>query len=299
MWYERMIGASRKGLEALMIESDCIEKVGRSIVQHGPLNQRVYLMKLDRRDLPHIVTRLLELAAGRDYGKILAKVPASAEADFRRAGFECEARIPGFFEGGEAACFMARFFDAARKIEFHPQTVERCRNQVAAAAPVAGNNPPTGGPAIRVCRPADLSAMQHLYRQVFESYPFPIHDRGYLAATMDAHVRYYGAGDRTNRLVALASCELDPENQAVEMTDFAVLPSWRRRGLCSRLLRRMETDMRRRGLRTAFTIARTRSPGINIVFHRCGYRRCGTLVNNTHIAGEIESMWVWHKSLTP
>ena len=36
----------------------------------------------------------------------------------------------------------------------------------------------------------------------------------------------------------------------------------------------------------------------NITFKRCRYRFGGKLTNNTHIAGQIESMWVWYKRLS-
>lgn len=280
-----------------MTATDRIEKIGHSTIHHGPLNRRIYLMKLDRRDLPEIVSRLLQLADRRNYGKILAKVPERAAPSFRRAGFVCEACIPGYFSGGDDAWFLSLYPDAQRRARFHRRDIERCRRHVETAAASPSPRPSESGLSIRTCRPPDLSAMQRMYREVFETYPFPIYDREYLAATMAADVRYYGVRDRAGHLVALASGEMDSENQAVEMTDFAVLPSWRRRGLSARLLRYMEADMRGRGMRTAFTIARTRAPGINIAFCRRGYRNGGLLVNNTHIAGQIESMWVWYKKI--
>jgi hypothetical protein len=45
-----------------------------------------------------------------------------------------------------------------------------------------------------------------------------------------------------------------------------------------------------------YTIARAISVGMNITFARCGYDFGGTLVNNTQIAGRIESMNVWYKN---
>ncbi len=52
-----------------------------------------------------------------------------------------------------------------------------------------------------------------------------------------------------------------------------------------------------RGIRTAYTIARAVSYGMNITFARCGYQYGGRLVNNTDIAGSLESMNVWYKTL--
>ena len=55
--------------------------------------------------------------------------------------------------------------------------------------------------------------------------------------------------------------------------------------------------MQRRGILTAYTIARSLSYGMNITFARQGYRFGGTLTNNTEISGAIESMNVWYRSL--
>lgn len=280
-----------------MTATDRIEKIGHSKIHHGPLNDRLYLMKLDPRDMPEIVPRIMRLARRNDYGKILAKVPHRVAADFRRNGFVCEARIPAFYRSGEDALFLALFPDAARRKLLHRSDIERSRKRLQTVVPKSASEPNASQPPVRVCRPGDIPEMRRLYRRVFPSYPFPIYDRQYLAATMNADVRYYGVRDEQGRMVALASCEMDLKNRAVEMTDFAVLPARRGRGISGFLLRAMEADMDRCGMRTAFTIARTRSPGINVVFRRGGYRRAGMLVNNTHIAGDIESMWVWHKRM--
>ncbi len=56
--------------------TDRVEKIGRSTVQHGPFNDRVYLMKLARADTPGILPALDELASREGYSKIFAKIPA-------------------------------------------------------------------------------------------------------------------------------------------------------------------------------------------------------------------------------
>ena len=99
------------------------------------------------------------------------------------------------------------------------------------------------------------------------------------------------------KLAAISSCEMDIQSENVEMTDFATLPDYRSRGLASFLLAEMESEMKRRGIVMAYTIARTESYGMNITFGKHGYRYTGTLVNNTNISGGIESMNVWYKPL--
>jgi putative beta-lysine N-acetyltransferase len=81
------------------------------------------------------------------------------------------------------------------------------------------------------------------------------------------------------------------------MTDFATSAGHRGRGLGHALLGMLEEEASSRGLRTAYTIARASSVGMNIVFARRGYDFGGLLVNNTGICGAIESMNVWHRRI--
>ncbi len=138
--------------------------------------------------------------------------------------------------------------------------------------------------------------MSEVYKQVFPSYPFPIHDPEYLRQTMRTHIDYFGIF-KDGKLVAVASSEMDKKGANVEMTDFATLPEYRGLGLACFLLRVMEEAMAARKMRTAYTIARAVSPGMNITFARMGYLYSGTLVNNTQISGRIESMNIWYKRL--
>ena len=82
------------------------------------------------------------------------------------------------------------------------------------------------------------------------------------------------------------------------MTDFAVLEKYRGNNLACHLLGAMEEKLPELGVKTAFTIARAKSFGMNITFAKSGYTYSGTLVNNTDISGQIESMNVWYKNIS-
>ena len=113
---------------------------------------------------------------------------------------------------------------------------------------------------------------------------------------MRSHVAYFSV-EIDGRLQALSSSEMDVDGQNTEMTDFATLPESLGQGLAALLLASMEVDSAERGIKTAYTIARAVSPGMNITFARLGYEFGGQLVNNTQISGSIESMNVWYKPL--
>jgi putative beta-lysine N-acetyltransferase len=276
--------------------TDTMETLGRSIIQHGKLSDRIYLMKLAREDGPGILEPLNRLARDLGYSKIFAKVPESFLPDFQGNGFEVEARVPGFFGGEEAGCFLGKFLDPRRRENSDSETIE---NVLAAAREKSGSekNPKLPeGMGWRLCGPEDAEEMARVYKTVFETYPFPIHRPGYLKETMETHVVYF-AVTSGSRIVSLSSSEIAMEDLNVEMTDFATLPRFRRRNLATFLLTVMDEEMGRRGLKVGYTIARALSYGMNITFSKVDYRYGGTLLNNTAIAGHLESMNVWYKPL--
>jgi putative beta-lysine N-acetyltransferase len=275
---------------------DIIEKLRNSIIQHGFHNNRIYLMKLYEGDTPDILQDLDSLARNKGYGKIFAKVPASLIPVFTRKGYRHEATVPGFFRGVDDMVFMAKYFSPGRCLEKHK---ERIQDIIAISQEKNTHrliNNDEESVRIRRCLPSDALQMSLVYKQIFETYPFPIHDPAYLVDTMRNHGYSFCAMNR-EEMVALSSSEIDADSLSVEMTDFAVLPDWGGRGIAIRLLEQMEEEMLRMGMRTAYTIARTLSHGMNKTFGKMGYTYSGTLTNNSNISGHIESMNVWHKDL--
>ena len=279
-----------------MVHDNC-ETLGHSEIQHGPCSNRIYLMKLDKRDLPGIVGQLDELADREGYTKLFAKVPSGTAEDFLSGGYQREAFIPGFYNGEEDVLFLGKYSDPsraridnagelARVLDLARKKAESGRDGCALPS----------GLVLAPCGTADAEEMSEVYKQVFPSYPFPIHDPEYLLQTMRSHIDYFGIF-QDGKLVAVASSEMDLKGSNVEMTDFATLPECRGQGLAVCLLQAMEKAMATRKIRMAYTIARAVSPGMNITFARMGYLYSGTLINNTQISGTIESMNIWHKQL--
>ena len=277
--------------------SDQIERLGRSQIQHGKSNNRIYLMKLAPEEAPSLVDKLDNLAQRRGYTKIFAKVPAKARRVFAHAGYREEAAIPGFFSGKEDAAFFGKYFCSRRKKEKKPDTV---RQVIDAARAKAGEPARPELPeefTLRRLGSGDAEAMAEVYRQVFATYPFPIHDPAYLRQTMEENILYWGVWEG-ERLVAISSADTYPKDLNAEMTDFATLPEYRGAGLAQVLLAEMEKELEEQDYRTAYTIARAYSFGMNITFAKHGYRFSGTLTHNTDISGELESMNVWYKPLS-
>ncbi len=274
---------------------DRIERLGRSRIQHGKANDRIYLMKLDGSDVPDIVGQLLTLAEKQRYTKIFAKVPRQYAAAFIDAGFTDEACVPRFFNGREDALFLAKFFDAKRAAPSDETLLQAVLDKAQQTTAQAPANLPDGLTS-RILTPSDTDKLAALYDTVFDSYPFPIDDPAFLKDAMADETVYFGVFDN-GRLVAASSSEMDMSAQNAEMTDFATHPDYRSRGFAAHLLQAMEQDMKTRGIETVYTIARSVSYGMNITFAKLDYQFAGTLVNNTDIGGSLESMNVWYKPL--
>lgn len=278
------------------MSADTVTKIGGTIIQHGRLSDRIYVMHLSVDDLPDILDDLDALAGIEGYSKVFGKVPASALSRFLDRGYIIEAHVPRFFRGREDGYFVAKYLDPERQRERGDIVSILAAVREKAGTATSVDLPPgwTYAPASR----DDAEDLAALYSTVFSTYPFPINDPDYLLGTMEeGDYRYFIVRAGDGRLAAASSAEIYREVENVEMTDFATHPECRGRNLAGYLLARMEEEMREAGMKMAFTIARGLSYPINATFARAGYAPGGTLTNNTNICGGFESMNVWYKPL--
>lgn len=267
-----------------------------SIIQYGPHNDRIYLMSLGTEAPETLSLDLIEMAKLSRYSKIFVKAPEQQAKPFLTNGYVEEARVPDFYSGQNAALFFGYYLDPDRALEHDTEGLDAIL--ATAKAKHVDETPKTLDEkfTLRHCTPEDSVGMSEIYKRVFESYPFPIHDPNYLVSTMKSHVDYFTV-EAEGQMVALSSAEIDLTASNVKMTDFATLPEWLGNRFARHLLAKMEQEMKAKGIKTAYTIARAASPGINNTFGRAGYHFSGRLKNNTNISGNIESMNVWYKPL--
>ncbi len=278
---------------------DTIVTVNNSIIQHGTRNNRIYLMHLAKEDMPEILDVIQNMANKNGYTKIFAKVPETSAAAFLEIGYVMEAHVPLFFNGLENCVFMAKYLDAKRSISITMERNEKVQQTAFLKGSLGAQEEEfilENDFSFRKANSDDAFEMANLYSKVFDSYPFPISDPEYLKQTMQSNVIYFGIW-KGSELLALSSCEISLEDSNVEMTDFAVLPKYRGQKFSYFLLAQMENEMKKQEIKTAYTIARSVSYGMNATFAKYGYAFSGTLVNNTQIGGKIEDMNVWFKSL--
>ncbi|WP_062397670.1 hypothetical protein [Methanogenium cariaci] len=209
--------------------SDTVTRLGSSVIQHGPCNARVYLMKLAVEDTDTIIPEIEALADRYGYSKLFAKVPASAKDRFCAAGYRVEAHVPpGMFSGVEDGWFLARYPDSSRADpgDAAPLTTDLLGSAKSRPEP-CGNSSAVSGVVIEEADRKDSDALAGLYVDVFETYPFPpIHDPAWLRETMDDGIRYFVVRAE-GRVVAASSAEVDVTGLNAEMSDFATHPEYR------------------------------------------------------------------------
>lgn len=275
--------------------ADIIEKIGKSVVHHGDFSDRLYLMKLSSDDYPEIIKKIEEIAVNNNYSKIIVKIPLYFSQKFLKNGYIKEAGIPKFYNSTEDACFLAKYFDDGRKIINNQKEIEKII-KISNLKSANDNLKLSKNYSIKKLSYDNAFKMAEIYSKVFATYPFPIQNESYIKETMDENIVYYGVFENNN-LIALSSCEMDEKNLNVEMTDFACLTEHEGNGFAFFLLKYMEEEMKQKGIKTFYTIARAVSYGMNITFGKLDYHYAGTLINNTNISGGLESMNVWYKNI--
>jgi putative beta-lysine N-acetyltransferase len=275
---------------------DSVEVIGSgSVIQHGKHNDRIYLMKLFPEDISLIFDALTDLTGKFAYSKIFCKVPKKLSPLFLAKGYILEAYIPRFFELKEDVLFLSKFLSSDRLLNVQKTQLSDFSTLLQNGYAKKRNSRIKNETYdIKRLGHSDVSKITALYDKVFQTYPFPIYDPDYIHKTMKEQVHYYGA-ERDEELAAIASSEIDMEARNAEMTDFATHSSHLGNNLSVLLLEKMEKEMKKQGIGTLYTIARLNSLAMNKTFLRSEYQYSGTLINNTNIAGNIESMNVYYK----
>src|SRR5690554_5714485 len=222
---------------------DRLTSIEDGLIHHGDNNKRIYIMKVPTDNVPRFLDRVEIMAGDNGYEKIVAKVSTGLRDLFEQREYEKEAVIPGFFSGRKDCVFMSRFLFEERREMADAKILDDVLQTAKGCVP---QKPQMKLSADMICRKANLQdcdQMADLYKQVFASYPFPIHDSEYIKETMEYNVIYYGVW-KNNKLVALASAELDRVEKNAEMTDFAVLPEQRGQNLGAILLARLEDELK-------------------------------------------------------
>jgi lysine 2,3-aminomutase len=277
---------------------DTTEKIENSLIHHGKTSNRIYLMKLATEKANQLIPKLDKLAEEEHYTKIFAKVQAEVLPVFISNNYVIEGFVPHFYNGLTDCLFVSKFLDKKRKI-IPTKELEFLRELLQNANEINQNEHNKElNFSIKKLQVPDAKQITEIFKMVFETYPFPVHNPEYIEETIEKHGTQYFGVYKNERLIGVSTAEIDLENKNSEMTDFAVLPEYRGQNIALKLLGKMEKEMKILGVKTCYTIARLNQPGMNKTFLKAGYKYTGTLVNNTNIGGNIESMNILYKNIT-
>lgn len=242
----------------------------------------------------NLIKDIIDFAKDEGLGKIISNCRIRLLKPFRNSGFIIEGLINGFFQGEDAYC-VSYFINPKRQESSKKEEEDAILYQCVTDSKRFSHQ---GGKkyCIRQADVRDIPQMIKLFSTVFETYPSPVFSIEYLKKVMSEHVMFKVA-EEDGKIISIASAEMDKWNLNAEITDCATYPEHRGKGMLQNLIYSLETDLKEKGFKTAYSLSRAINPGINKSLSRLEYKYCGRLVNNCHICGGYEDMNIWVKRL--
>ncbi len=258
-------------------------------------NKRLKVLNYQVSDFSAMIQRLVWLAKHNKFDKIFVK---SRKRDFQKFlshGFVMEGVLKYYFNG-EDAYILSRFSSKSRAISKHLLNESELIENLIYHTEEKVTPKLDKRYSIITAIEEHIPQLAFIYKSVFETYPSPLTNPDYIKSTMDRNV-IYKLALCGNEAVAAASADVNQKYSNAEMTDCATSPKARGAGLMQHLLIKLETDLKAQKIKTAYTLARATSIGMNKVFFRLNYEYSGRLINNCDIFGSYEDMNIWVKKL--
>jgi len=247
----------------------------------------------DTRDSRALGRALLEAALDRRRGRVVVLVPEHLRFGLEDVGFYHEATIPGFYRGDEACTVLGYALEPSR---YSPADAAAAKKVYEIVHSKGGDRVGRQEPPTLAGTPRDAGPIARLLADTFEHYPTPSGVPGYIEEQMRQGIPFRvvrGEGE----IMACASADLVPQARTAELTDCATRPDVRGRGLMRGILMGLMDDLRQLGYPTAFTLARARVVGVNLVFARLGFKLRGRMNCSCRIGSGMEDMNVWSRRL--
>ncbi|MBW5448587.1 putative beta-lysine N-acetyltransferase [Cohnella sp. CFH 77786] len=276
--------------------TDCRE-TGSDYALHYCLDAVSLRLRVDdyEGNLEAICGRMIDLAREHGFTKIFIK---TREEDWRMLlsrGYMLEGIYEAYFDGRDAYC-MACYLDAERRTSGSWIEEDRILERVMSLSPKPEPNAPEAGCRLRKAEKEDAQTLASLYASVFGTYPTPIMDPAYVAKAVGGKAVFY-VYEHEGRIVSAASAEINASCRNAEITDCATLTAYRGKGLMRLLIRALEEELTERRIRSAYSLSRAMSFGMNAALRQSGYRYSGRLTKNCDIGGQFEDMNLWVKIL--
>ncbi|PLR77265.1 putative beta-lysine N-acetyltransferase [Bacillus sp. V3-13] len=260
-----------------------------------PFNKRVRIDDY-RGNLAEVINKAEQFAAETDAEKLIIKSRKEDCKELLNSCYVLEAVIDRYFLGSDSYLF-SKFFCKERMAADDWLNEDQIIKGISKIGLAEGPPPMPGGYTLKKADTSAAELLASLYRQVFEVYPTPLHDPGYVKKTINEGTVYF-AIYHEEKIVSAASAEVNHFYKNAEMTDCATLKDHRKHGLMKVLLLKLEEELLKDGIFHAYTLARALSFGMNAAFKQLGYSYTGRMLKNCFIYDKLEDMNVWTKNLT-
>lgn len=254
-------------------------------------------IRCDHPDVPdgqELGRLLLDQAAALGRDRVVALTSPAVARGLVNAGYEEEAVIPGFYRGRQD-CHVLGAWPGGSPDLADPSAEAQTRQVIegldARPVPELPDEPTTTR-----ATEDDADAIARLLRATFRSYPTPSDDPAYIREQLRQGTPFRLVTE-DGEVLACASADLVRRARTAELTDCATAPANRGRGYMQRLLLDLMLDLRELKYPTAFTLARSAEPGMNVAFKRLGFDWHGTMKGSCRIGEGIEDMNVWSRAL--
>ncbi len=258
-------------------------------------NQR---LRIDdyRGNIKTVITRSLAIAQEHGFTKVILKARQEDLPAILARGFVLEGLLSKYFNGNDAYC-LALYFTDERRTSDDWMKEDQMIQAVMDLPRVMEKQPLPEGYSLRFAGVDDAHELASLYGAIFETYPTPMNDEGYIKKVMEegtifSVIQYEGS------IVSAASAEVCERYHHAEMTDCATIPQQRKHGFMKVLISALEGELIRKNIYCSYSLARSLSMGMNAVFHQLGYEYGGRLTKNCNIWDKYEDMNIWAKDLS-
>lgn len=243
--------------------------------------------------------------------KILTMVEESMAKELVEQGFTLAGTMPGFYRGKKGCSVLTYNLDEARHQKAHPKEFSRVESLIEGVNQIEDSElterytylddstqDDSNVPEVKtiLAMPSDSERIAKLIDKTFFDYPTPSHDANYVRSQIESGVPFRYV-EEDGEMVACASADLVPDALTAELTDCATSPTHRGKGYMVNILRDLMWDLEQKEYYSAFTYARARVPGINIVFKKLGFEYCGCVHRSCRIGDGLEDMNMWIRPL--
>lgn len=260
-------------------------------------NQRIKILSYKSSNFENMILQIRWIAEANGFDKIICMAPRKDWQSFLKCGYVLEAVIKYYLKG-EDAYVMSKFRSQERL------TSESLMEEILLIEEIVKNPIINSSSSysldhnyiFRSAKKSDIPELILLYKEIFESYPSPLCHESYFEQIFDKDAIFVVV-EYKNQIISAASAELNPEYLSAELTDCATKGQFRGMGLMTSILLELEKILIAKGYICSYTMARSRSYGMNNVFYQLNYEFFGRLVNNCDIFGAYEDMNIWVKDL--